>query len=123
MNPGRELDRLVAEKVFGHKVVEFKPFGRIDWAIMDEKAQLVPVPRYSEHIACAWELVEHMRQRQVCDVFSLFGPSDESDLWFATFEKKWHGHDMSIKDIYDRVSGVAAPHAICLAALKAVNAI
>lgn len=126
---GRELDALVAEKVFG-KV--FPPNGRY----LDEPGHLryaggVPgfnhlvndvLPKYSTDIAAAWEVVERLTAewgwwdmefgwRTISEVernekgwtnwcITLLGPDDDVEVFFK--------------------AGSAA-HAICLAALKAVN--
>lgn len=102
---GRELDKLVAEKVFGQTVVEHKPFGRVDFATKNDDGSLTVVPRYSEHIASAWLVVERMNGF----ILSLQGVPGE---WSAEFT--------SIAFQYAvRAEFEAAPHAICLAALRA----
>lgn len=106
LKPGRELDALVAEKVMGVKDPQMFPnFG-------------AAVPRYSTDIASAWLVVEKMREN-IKDVLTLAGPSDETPKWWATFDKKWHGR--ASQNLFEWESGDTAPHAICLAALKAVG--
>lgn len=99
MNAGRELDALVANKVTG-----FTPTSttncRYDY------------PPYSTDIAAAWEVVEKMGG----EVGSPGdGPYQRKDKWAAFIPCP--GKDNGGKWGY----GDTAPHAICLAALKAVG--
>lgn len=100
MKPGRELDALVAVRVMG-------------WEIYQQ------VPEYSTSIEAAWDIVEHMKKNHTHGVFSITGPSDDHNKWFCIFEKKWRGHNLEAASHYDWPSADTAPHAICLAALKA----
>lgn len=102
MQPGRELDALVAEKVMSLYGQE-----KTVW------------PNYSTDISSAWAVVEEVRKKSRFDVLSLYSPCDESDKWWAGFERKWPGRN--INHMYDLESGITAPHAICLAALKSVS--
>lgn len=127
MNPGRELDVLVAEKVFG-----CKPFlgsdGVTKYCKCNMKNQLdngshetrfKGIKPYSIDMGYAMEIVDHVRKVHWEDVFSLLSPQDECKLWFAGFEKKWHGRKYA--QVYDREAGDTAAHAICMAALKTVE--
>lgn len=104
MNPGSELDILIAEKVFGVKYEEpklnqFKPMPNPN-----------SCPRYSTDIAAAWEVVEKLN---LLSKFSL-----------ERFEDRYRiveyagGYDNNFTFISEAET---APHAICLAALKAVG--
>lgn len=106
LQPGRELDALIAEKVMGEK-------GSIE----DLKLW---VPRYSVSIEAAWEVVEKFR---LC-----VWPTNKR-RWFAwknEFDESygdeyWFGGD-EMEETVERFNGAvsnSAPHAICLAALKA----
>lgn len=55
LNPGRELDALVAEKVLG------KP--RVDGLIKPPDDISYGVPAYSTDIAAAWEVVEYLEKK------------------------------------------------------------
>ncbi len=112
MNPGRELDALVAEKVMG-----WKSFGE-HWAIPGEANDIRRVHkkvhwRPSEDISAAWQVVSHMKS-QSNGLFGFMVDLRLSEEWDAEF------------DMYDeqesyKATGDTAPHAICLAALKAVG--
>lgn len=124
MNPGRELDALIAEKVMAW-VVSYQ--GTKDMFMRDPtideddlgQSPLYAVPPYSTDIAAAWEVVEKMKLSVVNHHGSwLAGPTDYSEA---------RGEDdrlitaiIGIEDGND-VGGNTAPHAICLAALKAVE--
>lgn len=141
MNPGRELDALVAEKVFGCKVEKreghktgpvrtgtigeligrteytcncptmdyVNDFGAFDpkFPHSDNAGLFSSIKHYSSEIAAAWEIVERMRERHHWTRIELnnFGKG----TWLVNFE------------IGGATSGESAPHAICLAALKAVE--
>jgi hypothetical protein len=107
LKPSRELDALIAEKVMGWKLEEH--FGLRRWVWKLPADQLInglqwidnPLP-FSEEISSAWQVVEKLK-------------SDERDfkIWFignwqASFGSPGIGESNS------------APHAICLAALKAL---
>lgn len=111
MNPGRELDALIAEKVLG-------------WS-WDEKTAISPsgsrnavkagdpfwwLPEYSIDIAAAWEVVEKMKQLDFN--FTLQNDSFISG-WEAAFSKA-NSHTVWFRE-------ESAPHAICLAALQALR--
>lgn len=122
MQPGRELDALIAEKVMGitklsHRPLDanemcrrcFRPAGQGD----NLPASCVAQP-YSTDIAAAWEVVEKL---------DLFGKRD------MFIYKNWRGK-YSIDETVDAGMGTrdiaiaeadTAPQAICLAALKAVG--
>ena len=132
MKPGRELDALVAEKVMGWKNCnpvatwdrwEYGDPGD-DWTDVENewcrgygvspynKYFMIPFPRYSVNIADAWAVVEKM---QASGFHYLLFCSHESGLSAATF---YLGPADGSDDVK---SSMYAPHAICLAALKAVG--
>ncbi len=117
MSPGRELDAVVAEKVMGLSVRPIEVIGasgvHADVGTVDLPRRMpdgrmgvhaAPLPAYSTEIAAAWEVVEKLRS----PVFVL---EWEPDRWLASF----CGED-------EDATADTAPHAICLAALKAVEA-
>ena len=127
MNAGRELDALVAEKVMGWQEfpylilsddrLSYCPPGPVHISTVRE------VPPYSTSIAAAWEVVEKLRAMN--STLELYSPgalvNDEMGIhaveWQATFkswEEPWGPHGPSVE-------AQTAPHAICLAALKAVG--
>lgn len=107
MKAGRELDALIAEKVMGGKIgagFYMKWPGENGWK---------RIANYSTDIVAAWEVVEKLK--------SPF----HFDLWRAPYRAKeisWSCSFSKSIDARDIVRGDAetAPHAICLAALKAV---
>jgi hypothetical protein len=107
MQPGRELDALVAERVMGwtdfwrrgeHILYGYPPVERS----MGIDAERHPVPHYSTDITAAWELVEKFR---------LTVTPWSTQGWIATVEpgEGWYS------------PADTAPHAICLAALFIVG--
>lgn len=132
MKAGRELDALVAEKVMGLPVVwSSEPYvilggtrreGRFpylkgrahgcdyDWA---------EVPHYSTDIGAALTVAEHMHAQgwhyEVGSHISL------DDVRWAEFARgNYDAYDASWEESYD-VGAATIPHAICLAALRAVG--
>lgn len=137
MEAGRKLDALVAEKVMGWiqlnttiAPIEFNPQWKELAGYVQDRPTITglppgashdscrqKVPPFSTDIAAAWVVVEHMRLTSTRDCFCLWSPTDESSAWFALFDRKWHGRS----EVYEGEAGETAAHAICLAALKAVN--
>lgn len=103
MNPGRELDKEIAEKVFGLKVERIKAFGNPDWHYKNDDGSFTVVPQYSKHIASAWPIA----QRFGMTVFA----TGQQGKAFARVEGR---------SIHEQ--GDSEPHAICLAALRAKDA-
>jgi hypothetical protein len=110
MNPGRDLDALVAEKVMGFRwarPLKFTHEGIEQTGVaMTEDATYV-LPHYSTDIAAAWQAVEKL----LAQGFGVEILSDQGQ-WSVQF---WNlGRQTEYGD--------SAQHAICLAALKAVDA-
>jgi hypothetical protein len=102
--PGRELDALVAEKVLGWPAArDAKAIGEAGYWTAGDERFIHGLPAFSTDIAAAWEVVEKLIASDEWPEFSL--------EYEATL--KW-----SVGDCY----GATAPHAICLAALKAMGA-
>lgn len=139
---GRNVDTEVAEKVMGLGPLEFDyPCDVWDddghWRVPDTRdegesqgcryrepiyrithkngwRQGKVVPRYSTDIAAAWTVLEKMRQPVPGVHRWAVTVSAEENGWFVTI---WR--EFSAK--YHRVFAPTAPHAICLAVLKAVD--
>jgi hypothetical protein len=123
MKPGRELDAIIAEKVMGEpdiiKVTSDYVGAELNW----------PVPQYSTSIAAAWEVVEALQKRfqrtinPATDGFLIQWHieqnlnKDLSSDYYVRFEFESNKYESEIA----RASSL--PHAICLAALKAVDAV
>lgn len=126
LKPGRELDALVAEKVMGLKINwdETTPcplcgdVGRFCGARMwcsHDGWYYSQYKNYSTDIAAAWEVVEKLPfsgrpyiHLGLCDTYT------DSPRWFVEVDL-----DGPFKRVL--VKADTAPHAICLAALKAVE--
>jgi len=126
MKPGRELDALVAERVMGWtrepKGWLSPPMGdpRMMWAATwDEAGRPGYLPSYSTDIAAVWEVVEQMGTKEILGVLTLGAPCDDNPKWRAIFTKKWVANLDAYPDGIEH--GDSAPHAICLAALKATG--
>jgi hypothetical protein len=116
MTPGRELDALVAEKVMGWLVDHRRMLGAPKPHITDpfvDHIELVPVPRFSTDIAAAWEVVDTiLTPTAAWGGHRYFKVNAIQEMFTVTFETNYEG----------RATAKTMPHAICLAALKAVGA-
>lgn len=118
MKPSRELDALVAERVMGWTEIESKGHVFIESQILGVKPGTIAsatgykpkfvVPHYSTDIAAAWDVVGKF------DYLYLFRGKSMFD---GKYECKLVGVDSFDFCAY----GETAPHAICLAALKALE--
>lgn len=113
--PGRELDALVAEKITGLIDIAIRATSCDSTDLthaFDGKYHLVP--HYSTDIATAWEVVDKVLSMPHTE-FHL----DYDGEWNAQF--RIDVTDRQYTDCYSYSK--SAPHAICLAAIKAVEAI
>jgi hypothetical protein len=111
--PGRDLDVLVATKVMGWVRLDdgvdphtSEPFER--WRRSDG-SKYSGIPSYSTSIEAAWEVVEKLHLSLVWN--------DEG--WEVYTEDQVVDHELEHGGFAARER--SAPHAICLAALKAVG--
>lgn len=116
LEPGRELDALVAERVMGRN-------PNLEPLIRD-------APAYSTDIAAAWEVAEKVKRKDIMeygDFYLVWG-----NYGADTTPKGPHGQmiypnalawfcriDMPTRTV--SATADTAPHAICLAALEAVG--
>lgn len=138
--PGRELDALVAEKVMGCDVGRRTiPYGSKVWTtepgqeakVNQREIAVYPccciplhihndetgqVPHYSTDIAAAWEVLIALRDRikKKCELSAAIAYDINSDTVQSCVIVTLFDENRHIGPID------AAPHAICLAALKAV---
>ena len=132
MDAGRELDKLVAEKVMGFYNVQLVPLvtdeDKEDYEEDGVKlfggcgsAHWMHVPHYSTMIAAAWEVVEKLRKQMCC----LRIVSDHEYLWevygIKDPDDSDHENPVIVQWKVYASSEDSAPLAICLAALKAVG--
>ena len=108
MEAGRELDALVAEKIFG-----FVDLGPLQFAGLryqkpttDGVVVLGRLPYYSTDIAAAWQVVEKYR----CGF----------KLEFVDLYRRWYC-EFTINENLQSALAETSPHAICRAALLAVT--
>ena len=111
MKPGRELDALVAEKVMGLvRCTAIAPDHILPChahpANPDKGAE---TPLYSTDIAAAWEVVEKIKNRNINLLWH-----EENQYWYCCVHNE-------IFEVDQEATSESAPHAICLAALKAVG--
>lgn len=123
MKPGRELDALVAEKVMGIPAHETKLFfvraesgvkpthtmGGLPFVAEERKESRTDIKPYSTDIAAAWTVVEKLQADSIVEVS---GYKNDWDCLINTSGGE-------IPDFFG--SAETVPHAICLAALKAVG--
>lgn len=110
MKPGRELDALVAERIFGAKLING------EWVVkignFQSKSNILM--NYSTDIAAAWEVVEKMQSKgYVVDIscYSVISNRRSSCVIYVQGEP-WEKFDAESE---------SAPEAICSAALKVVE--
>jgi len=136
MKPGRELDALVAEKVMGWPHLEKGQTSTIEIPYLPFTTHLHRTTaghlsigsnpwRPSTDIAAAWEVVEKVNSLSVirgitCDlcIHVILGDSYSCTI-FEMSSMGYVGQDEIFKEVNQ--DGDTAPHAICLAALKAVG--
>lgn len=118
--PGQELDALIAEKVFGRRAISrtvsvCSHFGKLDKTVayLENGRE---VPPYSTDIASAWSVVEKLGLSVVKEprgwrVGDLDIGQDEDSEGNLVDYVHWN------KAAFSK----SAPHAICLAALKAAG--
>ena len=104
MKLGRELDLLVAEHIFGYTV-----FSKLNGSIVNQHDELDAPNFYSTDISAAWEVVEKME-----NYFELTKIVIELAKTKTVYTAK-----ILIGNDSFKVHSESAPHAICLAALKA----
>lgn len=114
MNPGRELDILVAEKVMGLPYWIDKRLPLTTELIARESARLM-VPDFSTDIAAAWLVVEKLQTLEQWGTFRI--QREYNRKWNVG----WKWSDMGASGCECESIEESAPHAICLAALKAVG--
>jgi hypothetical protein len=121
MNAGRELDRIIAEKVMGWKIIPYVSTGEKGPAIVSASLDDHDMYRKwpgdelwspSRDIKTAWEVAGFLQEKELLFEFALIGQGNE---WQAG-EFEWTPGDGSYEW---RVIGESPAHAICLAALCA----
>lgn len=114
LEPGRELDKLIAEQVMGLKDVGWRdgevmgiPHRFLEHGDASGGYPSGSVPYYSTWIEAAWGVVESLLPHFDFDLDCFV--REEEPIFVASFNDTLQGN------------GDTAPHAICLASLKAVG--
>ena len=141
MEAGRELDALVAEKVMGWRKEYMFPAERVRGEDLPDRGALVwresgqksykwlvedrdcwipeECPEDGFHpstdIAAAWLVVERLAQEWDVEIYRFQSMAINSAYWVCKF-----GELVDYEPTYF-AQALSAPHAICLAALKAVG--
>lgn len=120
MNPGRELDALIAEKVMGWRY--YKERGSSIYQLIPPNGEISHIdnspPHYSTRISAAWEVVERFKKMGwVVTIESDAEMKDESP-YFVSINPRYSGNENYLTVTASKYD---APHAICLAALKTVE--
>lgn len=111
MKAGRELDALIAEKVMGWKRVPGDDDQDSAWDTGDPEGYFPYEHNFrpSIDIAAAWQVVEKLPYLFTLTTNNPYHPTTPETEWFASFQAEYEAE------------GCSPPHAICLAALKAVE--
>jgi hypothetical protein len=114
MKPGRELDALIAEKVMGYSDVKVGFIDGINWdkGFPPGKKIAHAISHYSTDISAAWEVVDKLLDKWSFDLSSISGKYFRVILTGG-------GNESHLKRLV--VETETATHAICLAALKAME--
>lgn len=104
MKPSRELDALIAEKVMGRNQVGLILAGAL------ANIPVSDLPHYSTDIAAAWAVVEKALEIRKVKIEMTKGK------FIVYFQNPQNARNTAAYAV-----GISAPHAICLAALKALS--
>jgi len=115
MKAGRKLDSLVSEKVFGEKYPFDKKLKDYYRPWVEDPIAYEPCPYYSSDIEAAWQVVEKL--------LSLLPNQDfHIEHWADEDISNWQVSSCyQLGEWMDWVRAETLPHAICLAALKAIT--
>jgi len=114
MKAGMELDRLIHEDVMGFTLKDH-PYGGMSWH-NGEFFVSRSHPSYSTDIASAWEVVEKLVEMDFYP--DLISTSSDGWVWQCVLHTTLDD-EYPDNPFYGRSN--TAPHAICLAALKAIE--
>lgn len=130
MNPGRELDVLVAEKVLG-LVITYVPECECIGAPLENMPYVGVgtdderyLPAYSTYIGAAWEVVEKLSEQFSFSCWHAISISSVCWGWNVAFDASVYPPDRTRcnRESVALSRQETMPHAICLAALQAVGA-
>lgn len=113
MKPGRELDALIAQMVFNHKV-EWRDtdYARFPVRVigLDGSTDYDEIPHYSTDFAAAIPILKRLGKDGLSYTYT--GAGSEHEVIFFSPE---------LEDWAEEVHAATAPLAICLAALKVLK--
>lgn len=119
LKAGRELDALIAEKVMGLRSELSLASSQQKYEQIRNKIEHCPI--YSTDIAAAWEVVEKMNLLSAD--FKLVA-YDSGYVWVAEFKTTREMPGTIYREtIEHKGEAESSPHAICIAALKAIGGI
>ena len=122
MEAGRELDALVAEKVMGwvlnrHEFGSELPGGPLkSLGIAPDGSHIMGLPHFSTNISAAWEVVQSMIERGYAFRIDSYWCRPLEIRFWSPKKGMHHKPFMAEAENLYRL-----PHAICLAALKAMG--
>lgn len=125
MEPGHKLDTCIALYVMGWNRLTHKDLNRRVWIQNGNDTKWVDdIPKYSTDISAAWEVVERIKSiRPVLNDFGLHidHPQEFNICWDDGMWKCcWRPYNLDGVTSLE-TEAETAPHAICLAALKAMD--
>lgn len=106
MKAGEDLDVRIAVEVFEHEVENHATWGLV---VHLTPHGFVLLPKYSRDISAAWEVVEKLTRKRGAE-FTMLSNCTEATVIFAVGKK-----------LFESPTVPTTPHAVCLAALKAVG--
>ena len=123
MKAGRELDALIAEKVFGLKIEwEHYAAGSRPMVITEDVRGNNMASHYSTQIADAWLVVEKLHSDGIYMSLENDGYQGQTSVMlFSMKEGTYNEHGSQDKRMGECNRASTAPLAICLSALKAVG--
>lgn len=138
LKPGPELDKLIAERVMGliscdmwrsvynamSAIAGRAVYLRGKCEHNDNECYPADNPReYSSDIACAWQVIEHLKKRKFTVYLFYNTEAKSNSLWRVGFRngEAWEA-DMPPDKVWSSAGeATTVPLAICIAALKAVE--
>jgi hypothetical protein len=108
---GREMDKLIAERITKLKGIKWSSYCPIDW-IYHHAGGLgwSVIPFYSTNISAAWQVVEKLNEKWSVRVISYYQSDCLANIWdVKNFDKSYMARADTV------------PLALCRAALLAVN--
>jgi hypothetical protein len=109
IQPGRELDALIAEQIM--EIDVFYCPEEKDWFVIDNRSNHTDerILEYSTDITAAWDVIEHLKQMPAFNEIDLTVRSDgvTTEIWYGCEARS--------------IETETVPYGICLAALDALQ--